>query len=197
MKTTKKKSDPVTSDPVLEAQAEKTATDQANAQQMSEALVKQPASAQIKEVRDVAASKSLVPRGKDGKFYKRADALTNETAKRIIKVAYTPDETGETMVEQVVGSQLIVARDNKDPRNLNAVSGLLETVDKFSGQELIRQRMAKETENFNVVPTIVFIGRVDLMHPEPIDFEKQQREHAERMRKGPSFAEVTEVITNP
>jgi hypothetical protein len=157
-------------------------TDQAKAQQVSEtALTKTEPT--LEKIKNANANKMvLAAREANGRFGNRGLALANDTAKRIAKVAYTPDETGKTMVEQVAASQLIVARDNKDPRNLNAVAGLIETLDEITGQKLQRQKMAKETE---IKPPIKVEISIHLDKP-VIDYEAEVRASAERARKGPS-----------
>lgn len=182
-----------------ETQQQVETIDRAKAEQMSEtALVKTEPT--LEKIKNVSADKMvLAAREANGRFSKRGLALANDTAKRIAKVAYTPDETGKTMVEQVAASQLIVARDNKDPRNLNAVAGLIETLDEITGQKLVRQRMAKDTENKN--PVVKVEINVQLANPTVIDYEKQQREAAERAKRGPSeqflIANAEVVEQNP
>lgn len=173
------------------------ATDRAKAEQMSEtALVKTEPT--LEKIKNVSADKMvLAAREANGRFSKRGLALANDTAKRIAKVAYTPDETGRTMVEQVAASQLVVARDNTDPRNLNAVAGLIEVLDEITGQKLVRQKMAKDTETKPPIPKVEIT--IQLTNPTVIDYEKQQREAAERAKRGPSqqFLDAQIVEQNP
>ena len=86
------------------------------------------------------------------------------------------------MVEQVAASQLIVARDNKDPRNLNAVAGFIETLDEITGQKLVRQRMAKDSE---IKPPIKVEISIHLDKP-VIDYEAELAAKREKDKRGPS-----------
>jgi hypothetical protein len=154
----------------------------------------------LEKIKNVNANKMVIAaREANGRFGNRGLALANDTAKRIAKVAYTPDETGRTMVEQVAASQLIVARDNKDPRNLNAVAGLIETLDEITGQKLVRQKMARETENKNPVAKVEIT--IKLADPNVIDWDAKVKADTERSRKGPSdqflIANAEVVQQNP
>jgi hypothetical protein len=164
------------------------------AQQVSEtALTK--TETKLEKIKNVSANKTvLAARDGSGRFQKRALALANDTAKRILKVAYEPDETGKTMVEQVAASQLVVARDNKDPRNLGQIGSFLETLDKVTGQELIRQKIAKETDDRNVVRKIEI--SINLAG-EVIDYEAQLAAQRQKDKLGPSWAHAELVEQNP
>jgi hypothetical protein len=167
--------------------------DRAKAVEMSQALTK--AEPKLEMVKNVAAGKMVTAaRDASGKFGNRALAIANDNAKRIAKAAYMPDETGFTMVEQVIASQLLVAWGNKDPRNLNAVAGFIETLDEVTGQKLVRQKMSKEPD---VKPPMKVEINVNINDSRVIDWDAKVKAEAERARKGPTFADGTVTQQNP
>lgn len=199
MKANRKK-DPVVSDPVLEAQMEKTAnqqaTDQANAQQMSEALVKQPADLPtLTTVKGRDGKDKLAARQK-GRFANTANARVLAIQKTVEKIMHVPDEAGGlTQLEKILISNAIVCEKNTDARNEGGVTKFLEHLDEIGGTKDARKALTKEA-NTPVIP-VVIINVGELMNPEVVNWDKEQREAAERARKGPSFADSTIVQQNP
>lgn len=193
------KKDPVIPNLELEAQAESVADqqakDHANAQKISEALVKQPADLPVlTTVKGRDGQDKLAARIK-GKFANTANARVLAVQKSVEKVMHKPDETGTTQLERIITAQAKVAEGNTDARNLGGISKFLEHADEISGTKDARKALTKEV-NTPLIP-LVIISMPDLIHKEIIDFEKQQREDAERIRKGPSFADSTVIQQNP
>lgn len=124
----------------------------------------------------------------NGQFAAKATALAMDTARRIRKVAFTPNaETGKTMVEEVAEAQLIVARDNPEPKNLGQVGSLIEVLDEISGQKMARQKMVKESGPTNPVMKVI------ITIPEGV-LSMEERPPAPTQ---PSWINAETVYTNP
>lgn len=138
----------------VEAQAQEALASIAN----QTALVKQSDLPKLETVKNVNAGKEMTVARFNGKFVRKATVLAAETAKRITKVAYTPDASGQTQVEQVIAEQLHIAKGNTEPKNLGQVASFLEHLDEASGQKLIRSKMAKEPEQQHQVRVVLIVS---------------------------------------
>jgi len=173
-------------------------TDREKAQKTSEALVKEDALPVLDVVKNKDGSDRLVARQK-GRFTKTANARVLATQKSIEKILHLPDDSGKTQLERIISSQAKVAEENTDARNLGAVTKFIEVTDEISGSKAAREALTREI-NTPTIPTVIFIPvPTNMMHPEVLDYDKQQREAAERERKGPSeqFLNAEVIEQNP
>jgi hypothetical protein len=164
-------------------------------EQKPDALAERDEQPRLEQIKNVAANKIVTAaRDLNGKFQRKATLLASETAKRVTKVMYTPDENGETQLDRILKTQATVAEENSDPRNLGQVSSFLETVDEVSGQKMIRSKLAKDTDNANAIREIKIT--ININKP-VVSWDEKQREQAQREKHGPSFAHVESITTNP
>ncbi len=161
--------------------------------QLTEALVKQDALPALEVVKNRDGSDRLAARQR-GRFTKTANARVLATQKSIEKILHMPDDAGKTQLERIITTQAKVAEENTDARNLGAVTKFIEITDEISGAKAARESLTKEI-NTPIVPTVIMIPMPNL--GEVIDYDKEQREAAERARKGPSFADAVVVQQNP
>jgi hypothetical protein len=163
------------------------------AQKTSEALIRQNALPVLDVVKNKDGSDRLVARQK-GRFTKTANARVLATQKSVEKILHMPDESGKTQLERIITSQAKVAEENTDARNLGAVTKFIEVTDEISGTKAAREALTRET-NERAIPRVVIVAPV-LLHPDVIDYDKQQREAAERAKRGPHFIDAEVVEQN-
>src|SRR5216683_3127291 len=128
-----------------------------------------------------------------GRFTKTATARVLATQKVVEKVMSMPDEKGKNQLQRILESQAKVCEDNTDARNVGSITKFIEITDEISGTKAAREALTREI-NVPVIPTVIFLEK--LMLNEPIDYEKEVREAAERDKRGPSWLRAEVVSTN-
>jgi hypothetical protein len=187
--------DPIVSDPALEAQMQNLAD---NPPAPTQTLAVQP-DLRIEKVKaNTKTGEREIVRSQSGKFAKSstlAAALDAAASQKFLRE--TDPELGVTR-KHAMREALYKAALKPTEKSLGSCVKVAEFFEKESGNTDAKESMLAEANKDIRTPiNAIFITLPNLNDPTVHDFEKEVREKAERTAKGPSFAEVLDIRTDP
>jgi len=157
----------------------------------SDATKDQTSTAMVKtavlEVMEHPRGERTIARGKRGKFVNKTNAITEIAAKQTIDLLQEKDASGKTKFQLLKEHVIAVAMSASEGRDLIGLAKILTTLEDSAGITLQRENLLREQQEINPIKVVIISAPEGLKAAEPAAPEKTR----------PSWAEVTEVITNP
>jgi len=146
----------------------------------------------------------IAVRARSGQFTKMTTAVAHADAKQAqqflaekVKNAAGEELTRKQHMREALYTGMIKA--SQSDKGLNASVKAFAELNTDAALNQQKEAMVAEAskEIANPVRVVVVVGPENMLKPEMVDFEAELQKRKDRDAKGPSFAEVTEVITNP
>jgi DUF438 domain-containing protein len=159
--------------------------------------------ARVEQIKKANGGDRMVVRAASGKFTKATTAIAAKDARQAQEflIEKVKNDAGEELSRKQHLRVALFDGAIKAAKSDKGIGGAVKAFEALNEDAALPQTkesmIAAANQEVSNPIRVVFIPGLNLLDPTVHDFEKEQREKAERLAKGPSFAEVTGYTTNP